>query len=120
MRPLTADRRYPQHATRPPQAEAVAQAAHPRAPQPHVRRDPAPTRMAYRMQRLWLTPFFRVCVRVGLPAFVVTFGTLLWLSDDARYTICRATASVPVASIKIMLKTVRGPGDDFWTQPKKK
>ena len=44
----------------------------------------------------------------------------LWLSDDARYTICRATASVPVASIKIMLKRVRGPGDDFWTQTEKK
>lgn len=41
----------------------------------------------------------------------------VWLSDDARYTICRAAASVPVASIKIMLKTVRGPGDDFWTRP---
>ena len=40
----------------------------------------------------------------------------LWLSDDARYTICRAAASVPVASIKIMLKNVRGPGDDFWTR----
>ena len=43
----------------------------------------------------------------------------LWLSDDARYTICRAAASVPVASIKIILKTVRGPGDDFWTRPAK-
>ena len=42
----------------------------------------------------------------------------LWLSNDQRYTICRAVASVPVASIKIMLKRVRGPGDDFWTQPK--
>lgn len=41
----------------------------------------------------------------------------VWLSDDPRYTICRAAASVPVASIKIMLKTVRGPGDDFWTRP---
>ena len=40
----------------------------------------------------------------------------LWLSDDERYTICRAVASVPVASIKIMLKNVRGPGDDFWTR----
>jgi hypothetical protein len=44
----------------------------------------------------------------------------LWLSDDKRYTICRAVASVPVASIKIMLKDVRGPGDDFWTQLGKK
>lgn len=41
----------------------------------------------------------------------------VWLSDDARCTICRAAASVPVASIKIMLKTVRGPGDDSWTKP---
>ena len=41
----------------------------------------------------------------------------VWLSDDDRYTICRAAASVPVASIKIMLKDVRGPGDDFWTRP---
>lgn len=44
----------------------------------------------------------------------------IWLSDDARYTICRATASVPVASIKVMLKRVRGPGDDFWTQKARK
>ncbi len=52
--------------------------------------------------------------------FVRKGRMFLWLSDDARYTICRATASVPVASIKIMLKTVRGPGDDFWTKPKTK
>jgi hypothetical protein len=43
----------------------------------------------------------------------------IWLSDDERYTICRATASVPVASIKVMLKRVRGPGDDFWIQKAK-
>lgn len=43
----------------------------------------------------------------------------LWVSDDPRYTICRAVASVPVASIKIMLKRVKGPGDDFWIQDRK-
>ena len=48
--------------------------------------------------------------------FVRKGRMFLWISDDARYTICRATASVPVASIKIVLKTVRGPGDDFWTR----
>ena len=42
----------------------------------------------------------------------------LWLSNDERYTICRAVASVPVASIKIMLKRVRGPGGDFWVAPR--
>lgn len=38
----------------------------------------------------------------------------LWTSDDPRYVITRAVASVPVASIKIMLQRVRGPGEDFW------
>jgi hypothetical protein len=38
----------------------------------------------------------------------------LWTSDDPRYVIVRAVASVPVASIKIMLQRVRGPGDDSW------
>ena len=52
--------------------------------------------------------------------FVRKGRMFLWLSDDPRYTICRATASVPVASIKIMLKRVRGPGDDSWTRTGKK
>jgi cell division protein FtsQ len=38
---------------------------------PHLqRRDPAPTRLAYRMQRLWLTPLFRVLFRYGLPTMI--------------------------------------------------
>jgi hypothetical protein len=40
----------------------------------------------------------------------------LWVSNDPRYAICRMVASVPVASIKVMLKRVRGPGSDFWIQ----
>ncbi|HAL93112.1 MAG TPA: hypothetical protein DCM68_08840 [Verrucomicrobia bacterium] len=51
--------------------------------------------------------------------FVRKGRMFLWISDDERYTICRATASVPVASIKIMLKKVRGPGGDFWTREAK-
>ena len=49
-----------------------------------LRRDPAPSRWAYRMQRLWLTPLFRVTMRVGLPAFVITLAVGLYLSDQAR------------------------------------
>lgn len=49
-----------------------------------LRRDPAPSRWAYRMQRLWLTPLFRVTMRVGLPAFVVTMGLGVYLADQAR------------------------------------
>jgi cell division protein FtsQ len=49
-----------------------------------MRRDPAPSRAAYRMQRLWLTPLFRSLMRIGLPVFVVTFSLGLYLADDTR------------------------------------
>jgi cell division protein FtsQ len=48
------------------------------------RRDPAPTRLAYRMNRLWLTPLFRAMLRVGLPVFLVIFCTGLYLADEGR------------------------------------
>jgi cell division protein FtsQ len=53
------------------------------APDPG-KRDPAPSRWAYRMQRLWLTPLVRRLTRVGLPAFVVAFAAGLYLSDETR------------------------------------
>ena len=49
-----------------------------------LRRDPAPSRWAYRMQRLWLTPLFRVTMRVGVPAFILALSAGLYLSDQAR------------------------------------
>jgi cell division protein FtsQ len=53
-------------------------------PPPAARPDPAPSRLTYRVQRLWLTPGFRVACRVWLP--VVTLGlALLWyVTDEAR------------------------------------
>ena len=51
-----------------------------------VRRDPAPSRWAYRMQRLWLTPIFRALFRVGIPAFVLAMALGLYLQSDARRT----------------------------------
>jgi cell division protein FtsQ len=53
------------------------------APDPG-KRDPAPSRWAYRMQRLWLTPLVRRLARVGLPAFAIAFAAGLYLSDDTR------------------------------------
>ncbi|AML53257.1 cell division protein FtsQ/DivIB [Falsihalocynthiibacter arcticus] len=52
------------------------------------KRDPAPSRVAYRAQRLWLTPTFRKIVRVGLPVLVVSMitGGLL-ASADRRQAI---------------------------------
>lgn len=60
-----------------------------RAPQPSVaqlRRDPAPSRWAYRMQRLWLTPLFRVLFRVGLPLCGVALCVGVYLADEGRRT----------------------------------
>lgn len=50
------------------------------------RRDPAPTKWAYRMQRLWLTPLFRVLFRVGLPVVVIGAIAGIYLASDARRT----------------------------------
>ena len=41
------------------------------APADAPRRDPAPSRVAYRLERLWLTPFYRRLLRVGLPLAAV-------------------------------------------------
>ena len=51
---------------------------------PVARRDPAPTRLAYRMNRLWLTPLFRATMRVGLPAFLIVFTFGVYFSDPDR------------------------------------
>lgn len=50
----------------------------------HQRRDPAPSRLAYRLHRMWLTPLFRKLTRVGLPAFLLALTVGLWLSDEDR------------------------------------
>lgn len=48
------------------------------------RRDPAPSRLSYKIERLWLTPLFRLGVRVGVP-FALAFSVgALWLSDAGR------------------------------------
>jgi cell division protein FtsQ len=48
------------------------------------RREIAPSRWAYRMQRLWLTPIWRAAFRFGLP-IVLVFGIgAIYLQNDAR------------------------------------
>ena len=47
-------------------------------------RDPAPSKAAYRLQRLWLTPLFRALLRTGVPAFIVTFAVGSYLGDSDR------------------------------------
>ncbi|MCR8826390.1 cell division protein FtsQ/DivIB [Pseudosulfitobacter koreensis] len=46
--------------------------------------DPAPSRWAWRLQRLMLTPGFRFGLRFGVPFAVVFAASSLYLSDDVR------------------------------------
>jgi cell division protein FtsQ len=55
------------------------------------RRDPAPSRWAYRMHRLWLTPLFRSLMRVGLPAFAAAMAVGIYLGDADRRAALVAT-----------------------------
>ena len=45
--------------------------------------DPAPSRVKYKLQRLWLTPVYRVLIRTGLPVLFVLVALLAWLRDPA-------------------------------------
>lgn len=44
----------------------------------------------------------------------------MWISDDERCICTKAMAIVPVANVKAILQSVKGPGNDFWTSGKKK
>lgn len=47
-------------------------------------RDPAPSRLAYRINRLMLTPAFRFFLRAGLPCSVVALAVGIYLADEDR------------------------------------
>lgn len=48
------------------------------------RRDPAPSRLAYRMRRIWLRPGFRAAVLVGMPA-CGALASLGWLFAQPEF-----------------------------------
>jgi len=49
------------------------------------RRDPAPSRMFYRWQRIWLTPMYRRMIGFGLPLAVLAgIGNMLWHDPDVQ------------------------------------
>lgn len=50
------------------------------------RRDPAPSRVGYRLQRLWLTPSVRGLVLLVLPVTALLAAALLWLTAPAQRT----------------------------------
>ena len=53
-----------------------------RRPTARSRRDPAPSKWDYRLQRLMLTPYVRGFVVKGIPTLVVLGAAVLWLSHE--------------------------------------
>lgn len=47
-------------------------------------RDPAPSRLRYRMERLMLTPAFRLFLRAGLPLGCIVLAVSIYLADEDR------------------------------------
>ncbi|MCJ8140300.1 cell division protein FtsQ/DivIB [Falsirhodobacter halotolerans] len=50
----------------------------------HGRRDPAPSRFNYRLQRMMLTPIYRRLFRVGLPILLVTLVVGIYFASESR------------------------------------
>jgi len=49
-----------------------------------ARRDPAPSRLAYKLNRLMLRPVVRRFLRYGLPVLIVVSAIVFWASDQDR------------------------------------
>ncbi|MCK8483898.1 cell division protein FtsQ/DivIB [Aliiroseovarius sp. S2029] len=91
-------------APRPPQAGGGASDAAP------THRDPAPSRLAYKAHRLWLTPTFRTLLRVGLPVGLVLLAVGLYFANpdnrthlvDTYTQIQRSVQERPEFMVKLM------------------
>ena len=53
-----------------------------RRPTPRTRRDPAPSKWDYRLQRLMLTPYVRAFLVKGLPTLVILGAAGLWFGHE--------------------------------------
>lgn len=63
--------------------------------------DPAPSRLAYRLQRLLLTPGFRRMPRLGLPFALAVAAGAVWLGDAAR----QERIAVAIAGLREQIET---------------
>ena len=55
-----------------------------RSVKPRTKVDPAPSRWAYRLHRMWMTPYFRVFIRKGLPTFAIVVALGMFFTNEAR------------------------------------
>ena len=64
------------------------------------RADPAPSRWAWRMQRLMLTPGFRLALRAGVPFCVTLMAGTIYLADEGRRSAITQAVADARASIE--------------------
>ena len=62
--------------------------------------DPAPSLISYRLQRLWLTPVFRVVIRIGLPVLFIFLFAFMFLSKADNRDYVRGVISDAQVSIQ--------------------
>ena len=48
---------------------------------PQTRQDPAPSRVKYKLERLWLTPVYRALIRTGLPILFIVIVVVSYVRD---------------------------------------
>lgn len=83
------------------------------------RSDPAPSRWAWRMQRLMLTPAFLVLLRTGLPLALIAGGVAWWLSNPQNRDAIWEAVSEARASFEtrpefmVHLMSIDGGDDDL-------
>jgi cell division protein FtsQ len=85
------------------------------------RRDPAPSKWDYRMQRLMLTPYIRAFLLKGLPMLAILGGAVLWFSHEpnrlaliAQLTHLRQDFEAR-PEFRVTLARVEGASDDLAT-----
>lgn len=74
-------------------------------------KDPAPSRLAYRINRLMLTPRFRFFLRYGLPVLLIAAVLGVWASDEERRDqfaesaneLCRQVEERPEFLVRMMV-----------------
>ena len=82
------------------------------------RRDPAPSRAAYKLHRLWLTPAFRLFLRAGLPMLVTFVLAYAWLAEPERRQVLLSGLSDLTQALKsrpefmITLMAIEGASPD--------
>jgi len=45
--------------------------------------DPAPSRVKYKLERMWLSPVYRALIRTGIPVLFVLIAFFAWIRDPA-------------------------------------